>query len=118
MKRLFTGNKIARSLDFVSAWYLKAAQMIQGTTIRVAFVSTNSITQGEQISPLWGELMGKYGVKIQFAHRTFRWNNEARGNAAVYCVIVGFGLETLASYRLFRLCDAQKRTAGSAGPNH
>jgi hypothetical protein len=101
MERLFVGNKMARSLDFVSAWYLKAAQYIQDTAIKVAFVSTNSITQGEQVSPLWGELMGKYGVKIQFAHRTFRWNNEARGNAAVYCVIIGFGLDTPAFCRLF-----------------
>lgn len=101
MERLFAGNKMARSLDFVSAWYLKAAQYMQGTTVKAAFVSTNSITQGEQVSPLWGELMGKYGVKIHFAHRTFRWNNEARGNAAVYCVIIGFGLDTPAFCRLF-----------------
>ena len=66
---------------------------MQGTAIKAAFVSTNSITQGEQVGILWGELLTKYGVKIHFAHRTFKWNNEARGNAAVYCVILGFGLE-------------------------
>ncbi|WP_259404655.1 DNA methyltransferase [Hymenobacter sp. HSC-4F20] len=88
------GLKAVGALDYVSAWLLKAAQYIQDTTVKVAFVSTNSITQGEQVSILWGELMQKYGVKIHFAHRTFKWSNEARGNANVFCIIVGFGLET------------------------
>ncbi len=79
-------------LDYVSGWYLKAAQYIQGTNIDVAFVSTNSITQGEQVGILWKELTVKFGVHIRFAHRTFKWSNEAPGKAAVYCVIVGFGL--------------------------
>jgi hypothetical protein len=77
-------------LDYVAAWYLKAARYIQGTSIKVAFVSTNSITQGEQIGVLWNELIVNYKIKIHFAHRTFKWSNEARGNAAVYVVIVGF----------------------------
>lgn len=76
-------------LDYVTAWYVKAAEFIQGTRIKVAFVSTNSITQGEQVGVLW-EKMAQYGININFAHRTFRWSNEARGKAAVYCVIVGF----------------------------
>ncbi|MCE3006723.1 MAG: class I SAM-dependent DNA methyltransferase, partial [Bacteroidetes bacterium] len=86
------GVKGAGTLDFVSAWYAKAAQYIQGTDIRVALVSTNSITQGEQVGILWQYLL-KMGVKIHFAHRTFKWTNEARGKAAVYCVIIGFGLQ-------------------------
>jgi hypothetical protein len=77
-------------LDYVAAWYLKAASYIQGTMIKVAFISTNSITQGEQVGVLWNELLRLYKVKIHFAHRTFKWSNEARGNAAVYVVIVGF----------------------------
>lgn len=77
-------------LDYVTGWYLKAAKLIQDTNIKVAFVSTNSIVQGEQTSILWGQMLNKYGIKIHFAHRTFKWSNEAKGNAAVYCVIVGF----------------------------
>lgn len=77
-------------LDYVCGWYLKAAQYIQNTRTKVAFVSTNSITQGEQVGALWNPMVYFYHVKIHFAHRTFKWSNEARGNAAVYCVIIGF----------------------------
>lgn len=77
-------------LDYVTGWYIKAAKFIQGSKIKVAFVSTNSIVQGEQTSILWGQMLNKYNIKIHFAHRTFKWSNEAKGNAAVYCVIVGF----------------------------
>ncbi|CAM5633073.1 DNA methyltransferase [Rhodanobacter lindaniclasticus] len=92
--------KGAGLLDFVSAWYLKAANYVGDRSIRVAFVSTNSITQGEQVGVLWGELLA-HGFHIQFAHRTFRWNNEARGVAAVHCVIVGFGHVETKPRRLF-----------------
>jgi hypothetical protein len=78
------------TLDYVAGWYIKAAKYIQGTKTKAAFVSTNSIVQGEQTNLLWGLLQNKYNIKIHFAHRTFKWNNEAKGNAAVYCVIVGF----------------------------
>jgi hypothetical protein len=77
-------------LDYVTGWYIKAAKFIQNTKIKVAFVSTNSIVQGEQTSILWGQMLNKYNVKIHFAHRTFKWSNEAKGNAAVYCIIIGF----------------------------
>lgn len=80
-------------LDYVSAWYWKAANYIQDTHIRVAFVSTSSITQGEQVGLLWLPLSGRFGIRIHFAHRTFRWSNEARGVAAVHCVIIGFGID-------------------------
>lgn len=76
-------------LDYVCAWYVKAAQYIQNTKVKVAFVSTNSISQGEQVGVLWQYLLNK-GIKIHFAHRTFRWSSEARGVAQVYCVIIGF----------------------------
>ncbi|MEI6044034.1 MAG: DNA methyltransferase [Chloroflexota bacterium] len=80
-------------LDYVTAWYFKAVKyMGEAHSIRTAFVSTNSITQGEQASILWQQLLNE-GVKIHFAHRTFAWSSEARGKAAVHCVIVGFGLE-------------------------
>ncbi|MFZ4725245.1 MAG: DNA methyltransferase [Paludibacter sp.] len=77
-------------LDYVTCWYYKAAQFVQNTKIKIAFVSTNSIVQGEQTSILWRPLLNKFGIKIHFAHRTFKWSNEAKGNAAVFCVIVGF----------------------------
>ena len=78
------------TLDYVTGWYIKAAKYIQNTKTKVAFVSTNSIVQGEQTSLLWGLLYNKYKIKIHFAHKTFKWSNEAKGNAAVYCVIIGF----------------------------
>lgn len=90
MKVIFTGVKGAGVLDYVTAWYIKAAKYIQKTEIRVAFVSTNSISQGEQTGLLWNELYNKYGIRIHFAHRTFNWKNEAKGNAAVHVVIIGF----------------------------
>jgi len=76
-------------LDFVTAWYVKAAEYIKGTKIRCAFVSTNSITQGEQAGTIWPWLYSA-GISIDFAHRTFRWTNDAPGAAAVFVVIVGF----------------------------
>lgn len=83
-------------LDFVSAWYVKATlymHSVPGTGLaRCAFVSTNSITQGEQVGVLWGWMLSQ-GVHIHFAHRTFSWTNEAKGKAAVHCVIIGFGLQ-------------------------
>jgi type I restriction-modification system DNA methylase subunit len=88
--KLFDKVEGSGVLDYVTGWYIKAARYIQNTRIKVAFVSTNSIVQGEQTSILWGQLLNKYDIKIHFAHRTFKWSNEARGNAAVYCVIVGF----------------------------
>ncbi|MDP3740862.1 MAG: N-6 DNA methylase, partial [bacterium] len=87
---LFGKDSGAGVLDYVAGWYIKSAQFIQGTQIKVALVSTNSITQGEQVGILWKELLKKQGVKVHFAHRTFKWSNEARGKAAVYCVIIGF----------------------------
>lgn len=88
--KLFDNSTGGGTLDYVTGWYIKAAKYIKDTKIKVAFVSTNSIVQGEQTNLLWGLLQYKYNIKIHFAHRTFKWNNEAKGNAAVYCVIVGF----------------------------
>jgi hypothetical protein len=88
-------------LDFVTNWYVKAADYMQANPqVACAFVSTNSITQGEQVGLLWPLLLSK-GVRIHFAHRTFQWNNEARGNAAVHCVIIGFGLTDVLKKLIF-----------------
>jgi hypothetical protein len=90
METLFFGVKNGKILDYVTAWYLKAAKFIQGSEIKVAFVSTNSISQGEQVGVLWKELFENYNIKIHFAHQTFNWSNEAKSNAAVHVVIIGF----------------------------
>lgn len=82
--------KLSNSIDYVGAWYHKAAAFIDKTNVRVAFVSTNSITQGEQVAPLWDKLIHKYKIHIDFAYRTFKWNSEASDKAAVHCVIIGF----------------------------
>lgn len=92
-------------LDYVTGWYIKAAKFIKNTQIKVAFVSTNSIVQGEQTSILWGQMLHNYDIKIHFAHRTFKWSNEAKGNAAVYCVIVGFANYNTSNKRLFEYED-------------
>ena len=84
---IFGKGKRVNSIDYVGAWYYKAMQ-VPGA--RCAFVSTNSITQGEQVAPLWHPLYEKHGLVIDFAHRTFRWDNEAFDKAHVHCIIVGF----------------------------
>ncbi|MGC2751317.1 MAG: type IIL restriction-modification enzyme MmeI, partial [Candidatus Acidiferrum sp.] len=88
-------------LDYVTSWYRKAAEYIGGTTITVGFVSTNSISQGEQVGALWNPLFRRYGLKIHFAHRTFAWESEARGKAHVHVVIVGFGAFQAANRRIY-----------------
>lgn len=101
MEVVFKDVKSGGVMDFVAAWYIKAAQYIQGTNTKVALVSTNSITQGEQVGVLWQELFYKYHIKIHFAHRTFKWNNEAKRNAAVFCVIIGFAAHDTKTKRIF-----------------
>ena len=88
LTKLFPGVK-AGNLDYVCGWYSKTADYMQGTPIAAAFVSTNSITQGEQVPVLWSYLFGK-GLSILFAYRTFRWDSEANQKAHVHCVIIGF----------------------------
>jgi len=97
---LFNGVKNAGNLDYVTGWYKKAADYIKDTTIKCAFVSTNSICQGQQVPILW-PLLFSQGIHIDFAHQTFKWSNEARGNAAVYCIIVGFSLNKDSDKKLF-----------------
>ncbi len=88
----FNNMKGANNLDFVSGWFVKASELIQSTEIKVAFVSTNSITQGEQVGILWNKLLNELHIKINFAHRTFKWSNAAKGKAAVHVIIIGFSL--------------------------
>lgn len=123
MAMIFDGVARYGLLDYVSAWYLKTTQYLRGEDIaagvqgglfgrpegpsdhvRTAFVSTNSITQGEQVGVLWSELLN-LGTKIHFAHRPFDWSNEARGNAGVHCVIIGFALHDSGSKVLYEYDD-------------
>lgn len=90
LMHIFAKNKKAGVLDFVAGWYYLAAEFMQGTSIRTAFVSTNSITQGEQVAALWKFLYEKHAIHIDFAYRTFQWDSEANLKAHVHCVIVGF----------------------------
>lgn len=82
--------KTAGKVDYVAGWYFKASELMQNTDIRTAFVSTNSITQGEQVASVWKPLYDRFNIQIDFAHRTFKWSSEASDKAAVHCVIVGF----------------------------
>ena len=84
--------KTAGKIDYVSGWYFKAAEFMQNTSICTAFVSTNSITQGEQVAGVWKPLYDRFNIHIDFAHRTFRWDSEASLKAHVHCVIVGFSI--------------------------
>ena len=153
MEFVTKGIKSAGLLDYVSGWYLKAAQFVSGSQlgeasrdrkqfadvkfaaskpnkkfinaamddlfvsfdkqdaanrikVRCAFVSTNSIAQGEQVGVLWGELL-RMGLHIQFAHRTFQWTNDAPGKAAVHCIIVGFGADDTQAKHIWHYVDIQ-----------
>ncbi|MDE6426967.1 MAG: methylase [Ruminococcus sp.] len=82
--------KTAGKIDYVAGWYFKASSLMHSTCVQTAFVSTNSITQGEQVASVWKPLCERFGVSIDFAYRTFRWDSEATLKAHVHCVIVGF----------------------------
>lgn len=99
--------KDVQDLDYVTCWYKKAAEYIQNTYIQVGFVSTNSICQGSQVPILWGVLLNDLHVHINFAHQTFKWSNEAKGKAAVYCVIVGFACQNRKTKKLYSYQDVQ-----------
>lgn len=108
LMKVFEGYKGAGNLDFVSGWYLKAAQLIQGTKIQVALVSTNSITQGEQASLLWKIMVEDFGIKINMAYQTFKWASEATDKAAVHCVIIGFATFDRAEKIIFDTAEQRK----------
>ena len=90
---IFGKIKLSNSIDYVGAWYFKTCEMMSSNSgIKAALVSTNSITQGEQVAPLWGTLFEKYCVHIDFAYRTFNWNSNMPDQAHVHCVIIGFSM--------------------------
>jgi hypothetical protein len=112
---VFAGIANGGLLDFVAAWYVLAARYLSPAT-GCAFVSTNSITQGEQVGVLWGWLLAQ-GMKIRFAHRTFQWSNEGRGVAAVHCVIVGFGRGEPARRTIYEYDDIRGEPQALAATN-
>ena len=106
IEKILKGLKGSGVLDYVACWYVKAADYMNVyTATRTALVSTNSIAQGEQPGILWNHLFKKHKVKIQFAHQTFRWHNEAEGGASVHCVVIGFGKENIKEKFVFEYSD-------------
>lgn len=106
IRSLYEGSSLAGAIDYVSGWYAKAREIWQqNQKITIAFVSTNSICQGRQVAPIWAPIFGA-GMQIHFAHQTFKWTNEAKNNAGVYCVIVGLGART-SSATLFQYDDVR-----------
>ena len=113
MALLFDKIKGYGVLDYVCAWYVKASDFVYGTIIKVAFVSTNSISQGEQVGTLWDLLFNRFNVKIHFAHRSFVWKNEAKGNAAVHVIVVGFACYDVSDKFLIDYKQMQTETVSS-----
>lgn len=105
MQKTFDRFESYGMLDYVAAWYIKSAEYIENSSIRVGFVSTNSIVQGEQAGILWKILFNVFKVKIHFAHQSFKWSNEAKGKAAVHCVIIGFGLHDIDTKKIYEYKD-------------
>lgn len=101
-------------LDYVTGWFYKASQYIQNTSIEVAFVSTNSITQGEQVYPLWNLLLNQLNIKINFAYKTFHWNSETKNKASVHCVILGFSVINRSKKVIFN--NTQKELSKNISP--
>ena len=109
---VFGNMKNVGNLDYVSCWYKKAAALLQGTNTHAALVSTNSITQGEQVAILW-KALAKMGIRIDFAYRTFRWDSEAEIKAHVHCVIVGFSCSESVKEKMIYLNDSQSIAASN-----
>ena len=103
--------KTAGKIDYVAGWYFKAANLMEGTKIRTAFVSTNSITQGEQVAGVWKPLYERFGIHIDFAWRTFKWESEATQKAAVHVVIVGFSCADNEGERFLYISSTQVEKA-------
>ena len=116
MDAVAKGLKNAGLLDYVCAWYFKAAEYARESKAPIGFVSTNSVSQGEQVGILWGELFRK-GAKILFAHRTFAWQSEARGKAHVHVIIVGFGFGEAGTKRIYDYDQDVKNPTVSTAKN-
>lgn len=117
MSRTWGATGRFHRLDYVTCWFRKAAEFMDtNPNIRAALVATNSITQGEQVGTLWEDLLRR-GARIHFAHRTFQWQNEARGKAAVHCVIIGFGLVEPTTRTIFDYATPKSEPQAIAAKN-
>ena len=114
----YTGKsyKSAGKIDYVANWYFKAAQLIQDKPTKCAFVSTNSITQGEQVAGVWKPLFERFGIHIDFAYRTFRWDSESDQKAHVHCVIIGFSSSKSEKSKRIFTTDGQTLEATNINP--
>ena len=108
--------KSAGKIDYVANWYFKAAQLIWNEATKCAFVSTNSITQGEQVAAVWKPLFERFGIHIDFAYKTFRWDSESEQKAHVHCVIVGFSSEKTDKTKRIFTADEQTIKATNINP--
>lgn len=113
---IFGKIRLSNSIDYVGAWFIKAAHFIKKTDVKVAFVATNSITQGEQVYPLWNKLLNEYRVKIQFAYRTFKWSSQSYKKAAVHCVIIGFTEKEVRESKRIFMIDGSVKTVDNINP--
>ncbi len=109
--------KTAGKIDYVSGWYFKAAELIRGTKIRCAFVSTNSITQGEQVASVWKPIFERFKIRFDFAWRTFRWDSESTQKARVHCVIIGFSCQENANPHKSRIFNTNETVIEAANIN-
>jgi hypothetical protein len=105
VREVMANFRNAGDVDYVVCWFKRAAEYIHQTRIKVGFVATNSITQGEQVPVVWGELLDRYNLTLHFAHRTFPWESEARGKARVHVVIIGFAAHADGPKRLYEYAD-------------
>lgn len=115
LKKVLGNVKGIGKLDYVVGWYKKASELMISSNVRCAFVSTNSITQGEQVAPFWENIFDNNGLKILFAYQTFIWMSEAINKAAVHCVIIGFGKDDYKKKQLY-LSNSQLRLVVNISP--
>ena len=108
-----TMSDFGSNIDYVAGWYYKASQLIQHTNTKCALVSTNSITQGEQVTAIWKPMFEKFDIHFDFAYRTFRWDSEASLKAHVHCVIIGFSACDSQKEKVIYLNDNQKISANN-----
>jgi hypothetical protein len=116
MSLVFNANRTTGNLDFVASWFQIAANLITAFPhIRATFVATNSICQGEQVATLWENILN-CGITIQFAYQTFKWSNEAKGKAAVHCVIIGIGTKYSVKENILFLSDGSAKICDNISP--
>ena len=111
LKDLMKG--FGNNIDYVAGWYYKASQLIMNTNTRCALVSTNSITQGEQVAAIWKPMFEKFGIHFDFAYRTFRWDSEATLKAHVHCVVIGFSSSDCKGEKIIYLNNNQSVSASN-----